>query len=329
VTRPEGSRYDHYEILEHLADGAQAEVHRAKDLRDGSEVVLKFPHGSTLDNPALAGRWRRETTLTLSLDHPNIQCRRDLGERHAEPYVALEYASGGTLVDWIGADPDHLPIAQVVAWGRQLAVAIEYLHREGVLHRDIKPANILLTDRYEIKLADFGAAKRANAQRPAWATVSPATEGTPDYISPEQTVGGEGDARSDVYEWGIVMYELLVGRVPFTGPSPFKAMSARLNENPVSIRELRPDVSPALEAVVMTAMRRMPEHRYQTVAALLDDLEHLDDLDPAGFDLSAEPAYHGKPSAGDVGAMLRFAAIVAVSFLTLVVAIVGVSILVH
>jgi eukaryotic-like serine/threonine-protein kinase len=329
MTRPPGARVDHYELVERLADGAEAEVHRAKDLLSGDEVVLKFPHQKTLDHPALAARWRREGALTERLSHPNVQCRRDPRERHREPYLVLEYAGGGTLVDWIGLDGEPLPVSQAVAWGRQLAVALAYLHGRGIIHRDLKPANILLTDDLTVKLADFGAAARLESRWPAWALISTATEGTAEYLSPEQVAGEPGDVRVDVYGWGTVMYEMLTGRVPFTGADQAAAMSARLTGSPTPIRDLRPDVPPALEAVVMTAIRRFPEHRFPDVASMLDALDHLDALDPDEFDLSAEPPYKAKPMAGEIGAIMRFAGMVAVSFVGIAGAIILLSAALH
>jgi len=326
MTRPGGARYDHYELLEHLADGAQAEVHRAKDLVSGEEVVLKFPHARTLDHPALAARWRREAAMTAVFSHPNIQCRWEPGERHSEPYLVLEYAAGGTLQDWVGLDGHQLPVGQAVVWGRQLGLALGYLHQQGIVHRDIKPGNILLTDDLTIKLGDFGAAMRTTARRPAWSLISTATEGTPDYVSPEQVAGGTGDARSDIYGWGTVMYELLVGRVPFTGEDPLTAMSVRLTQEPTPIRELRPEVPAPLEAVVMTAMRRFPEHRYPDIGAVLADLDRLDELDPSAFDLSPEPPYRATPGAGEFVALMRFATFVAVSFIGVAASIIMLSV---
>ena len=145
MPRPAGLHVDHYELVAQLADSAQAEVHRARDLRTGGDVVLKFPLARTLDHPELAGRWRRELSLTEGLAHPHVQCRLDAGERHRQPYEVLEYAGKGAL-DRLLLEVGPLPIDQVVTWGRQLAQALAYLHGVGVVHRDLKPANLLLTE---------------------------------------------------------------------------------------------------------------------------------------------------------------------------------------
>jgi serine/threonine-protein kinase len=332
VPRPAGLRVDHYELIEHLADGAQAEVHRAKDVRSGQEVVVKFPHPRVLEQPVLAARWRREAHLTEALAHPNLQCRLDVGERHSEPYVALEYAAGGSLDGWVPTDPaisgsgTSLPVGQAVVWGRQLALALAYLHHLGIVHRDLKPGNILVTDDLELKLADFGAATTvARRRRRLWQLPVP-PEGTPEYLSPEQVTGQPGDERSDIYGWGVVMYELLAGHVPITGPDRFTAMAAHLHADPPPLEDERPDVPPALGGVVRTALRRRPEQRYQSALALVDDLDHLDELDPAAFDHSPDPPIRGVVGGNEGMALLRLALLVAVGFLGVVAVAVGLSV---
>jgi serine/threonine protein kinase len=325
MPRPAGARVDHYELLEHLADGAQAEVHRAKDLLSGSEVVIRFPHARLLDHPVLAARWRRETHLTEALGHPNVQRRLDVGERHQEPYVVLEYADGGSLDGRFSVDGHGLPVAQVVEWGGQVAEALAYLHRVGVIHGDLKPANILLTEDLEVKLTDFGAATTTPRRSRLWRLPTP-PEGTPEYLSPEQITGQPGDERSDIYGWGVVMYELLTGRVPFTGASPLAAMSAHLNEVPVPLRDLRSDIPAGLEAIVLTALRRQPGRRYQTALALLDDIRRLDELDPTTFDLRPEPPMFGVVGGAEGPALVRFALLVATTFISVVVAAIVLSV---
>jgi serine/threonine protein kinase len=323
MPRAVGTQVDHYELLEHLADGAQAEVHRAKDLLSGREVVVKFPHTGVLDNPILAARWRRQVGLTKALDHPNIQRRLDVEDRHREPYVVLEYAAGGSLYGWINAD-SPLPVAQVVEWGRQLARALVYLHDLGILHRDLKTGNVMITDDMDLKLADFGAAVKATRQRPWHFPVPP--EGTSGYLSPEQIVGQQGDERSDIYGWGVVMYELLTGQLPYTGSDPASAMESQLRDAPTPMRELRADIPPGIEAVVHTALRRRPEGRYPTAAALLDELDHLDGLDPGGYDFSPEPAMAGVIGGSEGAALLRFALFVAGGFAAIVIVVILVTV---
>jgi serine/threonine-protein kinase len=325
VPRPTGTRIDHYELLEHLGDGAQAEVHRARDNRTGQVVVVRIPHARVLDRPVLAARWRREAALTECLIHPNVQRRLDVGERHHEPDVVLEYAGGGSLDGWVNDRNPRLPVGQAVQWGRQLAQALAYLHHLGIIHRDLKPANLLVTDDLELKLADFGAATATPGRRRLWDLPGP-PEGTPEYLSPEQVTGRPGDERSDIYSWGVVMYELLTGAVPYTGADPLAAMTAHLNDALVPLRDLRPEVPPGLEVVVLTALRRQPGQRYRSALALLDGLDHFDRLDPDDYDLSPEPPIPGVIGGSEGPALARFAFLVAAGFLSLVAFVILVSV---
>lgn len=359
MSRPDGTRVDHYELLSYLGDGAQAEVHRAKDLRDGSEVVIKFPRSHNLDHPVLAARWRREAALTEGLHHPRIVCRHDDGERHSEPYLVAEYACHGNLRGFMGTPVDPLPVAQALTWGRQLAEALAFLHSQGIVHQDVKPENILVTSDLSIKLGDFGAAiavgpmrrprlggshPRPHQPRRRLLSLPVPPEGTAGYLSPEQIIGRPSDERSDIYSWGVVMYELLTGQVPFAGADPLTAMTAHLQSRPLPVRDLRPDVAPAVEGVVMTAMRRHPGHRYADAATLLADLDRLDSpgpatsgpatsdpgsLGPRTFDLGAEEPITTPVGGAELTALLRVVVIVVVAFLTLATAAIALTAVLH
>jgi eukaryotic-like serine/threonine-protein kinase len=322
-----GTLVDHYELRAHLGDGAQAEVFRAQDVRNGSEVVVKFPLPRTLDHPVLASRWRREAALTEGLCHPRILCRCDSGQRHSEPYIVIEYAPGGNLRSWIGSTKDPVPLRQAVAWGRELAEALAFLHAHNILHRDLKPENILLTADQTIKLSDFGSAVSTGLGRHRRLTLPVPPEGTPEYLSPEQITGASCDQRSDIYGWGIVMYELLTGQVPFTGPDPWSAMEAHLQDQPIPVRVHRPDLPLALEGIVMTAMRRQPAHRYAGANDLLADLDRLSWLDPAIFDLSPEDPVTTPVGGAETAALVRLIVVAMVAFLATATAVVAASVL--
>ncbi len=322
------TRIDDLELLEHLADGATADVYRAVDLRTGDQVAIKIPLDAVLTDPRRARTWRREARLTRQLHHPRLVGRVDLGRVPAKPYLAFELLAGGTLRHQLAA-PRPIPIDEAVAWARQLAEALDALHAQGLVHADVKPDNALLTLTREVKLADFGAAtKMRHLPLAPPRQVLEIAGGTSEYMSPEQIQGRHLDARSDLYSWGVVLYELLTGDCPFTGDTELEVMEAHLRHQPVSVRALRPEVPPGLDAVVLTALRRARERRQPTMAAAIADLDHHLDLDPATRDLSPEPPVELQPLAGS-SRLWAFVAAVAISYLAVVAAIIGFTLLVR
>jgi eukaryotic-like serine/threonine-protein kinase len=330
VSRPPGTQIDGYVLVEHLADGAQAEVHVADDLATGRPVILKFPHRHTLEQTPLVQRWRREVAITEGLDHPNLQCRLDVGAFHREPYLVLEYAPGGTLRQRLSAASGTLRLDQVTAWAWQMADGLAYLHDRGILHRDLKPENVYVTVDGAVKIGDFGAATREVRHRRRFWDLPTPPEGTPEYLSPEQILGLPGDPRSDLYSWGVVVYELLTGTVPLTGPDPEAAMAAALRGRPEPPSRLRPDVSAGLDAVVLRALRRWPEHRYASAADLIEDLDRIGPdgsgpIDLGRFDLAPEPPREGTIGGNELGALVRLVGVIMVSFLGVVAAVLALS----
>jgi serine/threonine-protein kinase len=320
-----GDKLDHYEIKELLGSGAYAETYKATDGRDGRTVVLKVPDPALFADPGTFNRYRREAEVARRLEHPSVQGAVDAGETRSAPYLVLDYIDGVSLRKKMRDYGGLLPIAQVVNWGQQLASGLAYLHSKGVVHRDLKPENILVTPDDRLVIGDFGTAQLAGARRLTWKHLSESL-GTPDYMSPEQVQGDRGDARSDVYSLGIMLYELLTGRVPFDGDNWMAVMAGHLQGDPKAVHKLRPDVPPALEAVVMHAMRRRPEHRYQSPEALLHDLEHLDQVDPAKYDLSPEPPMGGMAAQESSRRMWAVVVVIAAGFLALAVVIVALTV---
>jgi len=214
-----------------------------------------------------------------------------------------------------------VPVDKAVDWGRQLAEALAYLHPQGIVHRDLKPENVLVDGDDHLKIADFGTAMLAGARRLTWRHLSESL-GTPDYMSPEQIQGERGDPRSDVYAWGVMMYEMLTGRVPFEGDNWLAAMAGHLQATPKPISSIRRDVPPAVEAVVLKAMRRYPENRYQSADELLADLDRLDQLDAASFDLSPEAPMGGMAAVASPLRLWALVGMISLGFIVLVTVII-------
>jgi eukaryotic-like serine/threonine-protein kinase len=314
-----GERIDRYEVIDLLGQGAYAETYKARDTASGEIVVLKSPNPNLFADPAIFQRFRRERDIADKLSHPNVVGGRDHSENRTEPYLVLEYVDGTNLrtrMAQLKGEDSSAPISVPIAleWGRQLASVLEYLHTQGIVHRDLKPENILVTDGDQLKLIDFGTALLEGAKRLTWKHLTDGL-GTPDYMSPEQIQGARGDERSDIYAWGVMMYELLTGAVPFDGDNWMAVMAGHLTKTPPRIRARNPAVPPALEAVVLEAMRRYPEHRYQSSVALAHDIGHLDEVDPSAFDLSPEAPMGGMAAADSTKRLWIFALLVAAGFI--------------
>jgi serine/threonine protein kinase len=228
----------------------------------------------------------------------------------------LDFIDGQNLRERANATKGPIPVSTALAWGRQIADALAYLHAEGIVHRDLKPENVLVGGDDQVRLMDFGTASLDGAKRLTWRHAGESL-GTPDYMSPEQIKGERGDARSDIYSWGVLMYEVLTGTVPYHGDNWMATMAAALTTTPKTIRATRQEVSPQLEAVVLKAMRRFPEHRYADAKELVHDLDHLDDLDLSTFDLAPEEAMGGIASVDSAKRLWAIVAIISVSFLGL------------
>jgi serine/threonine-protein kinase len=282
-----GDRLDSYQIMALLGAGAYNESYKATDTRNGRTVVLKIPDPQLFADPATYSRYKREAEVAKRLDHPAVQGAIDDGEKRTEPYLVLTYVDGDSLSHRLHEHRGGFPIPSVIDWGRQLAGGLAYLHGQGVIHRDLKPGNVLIGSDDHLVIADFGTAGLAGARRLTFKHLT-GLLGTPEYMSPEQAQGGRGDARSDIYALGVMMYEMLTGHTPFTGDNWQAVMGGHLQATPKPIHRQRPETPPALEAVVMHAMRRYPDNRYQSADELLADLDRLETLDPAAFDLSPE-----------------------------------------
>lgn len=320
-----GQSIDHYEIVEALGEGAYGEAYKARDTRTGRYVLLKSPNPQLLADPGIYQRFKRETDITRSLDHPGVQRSTDFQEDHGDPYLVLDYIEGRNLREWLQRATERVPIDLAVQWGVQLAEALAYLHEKGIVHRDLKPENVLVGDDGQLRIVDFGTALAVGARRLTWRNLTDSV-GTPDYMSPEQIQGERGDARSDIYSWGVIMYELLAGHVPFAGDNWLAVMAGHLQRSPERITQARPEVTPALEAVVLKAMRRFPKNRYQSAGELLGDLENLDTLDAATIDLSPEPTMGGLSAAQTPAQLWLRLGLIVVGFFVLLALVIAISV---
>ena len=315
MTRYEpGTRVDHYEILESLGAGAYAESYKALDTKTGQTVVMKSPNPNLIADPSIFARFRREADIARTLDHPGLARSVDRGEPRSDPYLVLEFIDGENFRRYLRRHEGPIPVETAVNWGRQLASILGYLHEHGIVHRDLKPENLIIGSDGDLKVIDFGTALLEGSRRLTWRHLSESL-GTPDYMSPEQIQGERGDSRSDIYAWGIMMYELLTDHVPFSGDNWTATMAGHLTKSPEPIRKTNPAVPAALEAVVLKAMRRYPDNRYQNATQLLIDLDQLDTLDLEAFDLSPEPPMGGMAALESTRRIWLFIAIIALAFI--------------
>jgi len=273
-----GDTLDHYRIENLVARSGMASIFRATDLRSGQPVALKIPHPEMEADVVLYDRFQREQVIGQKLDHPSVM-KVLTDDHHSQVYMAMEWVEGRLLRE-ILRERGKLPIDRATLLTIKIAGALEYIHSHGVVHRDLKPENIMVNAADEVKLIDFGIAGNEGSRRLTFAKLSQLM-GTPDYISPEQVKGKRGDGRSDIYALGVMLYEMLTGKVPFEGPNAFAIMNERLLNNPVPPRELDPAISPALQEVIYRALEREPKNRYASAREMAWDLEHLDQVGAA------------------------------------------------
>jgi serine/threonine protein kinase len=258
-----------YEVGRLVGSGGMAEVYEGQDRLLGRRVAIKVLRSQYASDPAFLERFRREAQSAAAFSHPNIVAVYDTGMEGAIPFMVMEYVQGRTLKDAIAAE-GGLPSFRAAEIGAQVAAALAAAHLRGLVHRDVKPANIILTADGTAKVTDFGIARVETASP---LTQPAAVVGTAQYIAPEQAEGRTVDGRSDIYSLGCVLYELLTGQVPFTGATPVAIAYRHVQDQVVPPRLINPNVPAELEAVVLRAMAKSPDHRYQTAAQLAADLD--------------------------------------------------------
>ncbi|MEB3069293.1 Stk1 family PASTA domain-containing Ser/Thr kinase [[Mycobacterium] vasticus] len=265
---------DRYELGEIIGFGGMSEVHRAVDTRLHREVAVKVLRADLARDPSFYLRFRREAQNAAALNHPAIVAVYDTGEAETAagplPYIVMELVEGETLRDIVHNDGPMSPTRaiEVIADACQ---ALNFSHQHGIVHRDVKPANIMIDQNNAVKVMDFGIA-RAVADAGNSVTQTAAVIGTAQYLSPEQARGDTVDARSDVYSLGCVLYEILTGDPPFVGDSPVAVAYQHVREDPVPPSQRRPDLPADLDAVVLKALTKNPDNRYQTAAEMRADL---------------------------------------------------------
>ena len=248
-----------------------ASIYRAVDVRTDRPVALKIPHPEVESDPLFFDRFRREEAIGKKLDHPGVMKVFEDEDRN-RVYMVMEWVDG-QLLRQILIEQRKLPPERAIRITLGICAALEYIHSNGVVHRDLKPENIMVDPQDHVKLIDFGIAGAEGTRRLTFARITQAM-GTPDYISPEQVKSKRGDARSDIYAVGVMLYEMLTGQVPFHGPSPFAIMNDRLLNNPTPPREINPAISPELQEIIYRAIERNPANRYASAREFAKDLEH-------------------------------------------------------
>jgi serine/threonine-protein kinase len=258
-----------YEVESRIGTGGMAEVWKGRDRVLNRTVAIKTLLSQYARDGSFVDRFRREAQAAARLNHPGIVSVYDSGDGD-DPFIVMQYIEGRTLADFL-ASGNTLPVAKATEIAQEIAEALAAAHAHGVIHRDIKPANVMVTREGKVLVMDFGIARMITG--PETAPQTSAVLGTASYLSPEQAQGQAVDARTDIYSLGVVLYEMLAGRPPFTGDSPMAIAYKQVNESPPAPSSLNPEVPPALDAIVMRALSKNPANRYQTAQEFADDLE--------------------------------------------------------
>lgn len=295
-----------------------SDIYRAYDLLSAREVALKIPNKYMIGDVAQYERFQREIEVTQALQHPAIQRGLTAGQFNRTPYLVTELVVGKLMRDLIN-ERAPLPVTEAVALIHKIAEGVAFCHDHGVVHRDLKPENILIKADGQPVILDFGLALTKGGRRVTYANLS-SKAGTPEYMAPEQVEGHRGEQRTDQYAIGVMLYELLAGKVPFTGDSPLVIMAQHLQAAIPRLDKEAAGVSPQMAAIVAKTLQRNPDDRFPDMHAFIAALDHPDEMDVSLLEKSAGPGtkvpwWRGEAAKLVFYCMLALLIIVALGFL--------------
>jgi serine/threonine-protein kinase len=260
-----------YRVDVKISRSGMATIYKCFDLKENHFVALKVPHMQYESDVGFFSRFQREADIGRILNHPNILKFYEPDPNQSRPYIVMELLEGKTLAQVLN-EVKPLPIHDALQIAAHVADALSHMHAKGVVHRDMKPQNIMICNDGTLRIMDFGIARASDMRRLTFVGFTPAM-GTPDYMAPEQVKGRRGDARTDIYSLGAMLYEMVTGALPFEADNPFMVMNARVTGDPKAPRKVNPAVPPEVEELILHAMEREPRRRFQTAKELKEQLE--------------------------------------------------------
>jgi len=262
---------ERYRIDTKISRSGMATIYKCFDLKENHFVALKIPHMQYESDVSFFSRFEREAEIGKILNHPNILKFYEPDPKHTRPYIVMELLEGKTLAQVLN-DVKPFPVDDALQIAARIADALAHMHEKGVVHRDLKPQNVMICKDGSLRIMDFGIARATEMRRLTFVGFTPAM-GTPDYMAPEQVKGRRGDARTDIYSLGAMLYEMVTGKLPFEADNPFMVMNARVSGDPKAPRKVNPAVPPEVEELILHAMERDPRKRFQTALEMKAQLE--------------------------------------------------------